>query len=216
MILLTLGIFILAIGPSLSTAGLYMPFTETSDTVVNFHFPNGNLTTREGEHYNVGGVYSTYYSWGDVIRVFNFVPHTINEYEEPIDLYVVFVTARAREFIERNTSLQKVSLIDLWRSPEHFFISPYDGEINVYLASPLSLNELEEKGYCGDWDVTFGLHHFAHGNVAILVFGIVMTFAGIFLITMSLRVRTEMERARIRAWRNYLLLSLLFQFSQNI
>lgn len=179
--LLILGILILAIGISLSTAGLYMPFTETSDAVVDFHFPNGNLTTREGEHYNIGGVYSTYYSWGDVIRVYDYSPHRTNGYEEPIDLYVVFMTA------EHNTTLQTVLLLNLRESSKHFFISTYDGGINVYLASPLSLNELKEKGYYGDWSVTFMLNHYVHGNLAILSFGIVMTFAGIILTPMSLR-----------------------------
>ena len=186
---LYLSILIFAIGICLSTAGLYVPLAETSEPVVGFHFPNGNLTTYEGEHYNVGGVYSTYYSWRDIIRVWDYSPRRINESELPIDLYMVFTTA------EHNGTLHRVRLIDLLEFKhffisaylKHFFISAYDGEINVYLASPLSLSELEQKGYYGDWAVTLLLHHYAHGNWAILVLGMVVCSAGVLMIIVSSR-----------------------------
>jgi len=179
------GVLILAIGTSLSTVGLYLPSVETSHTIANFHFPNGNLTTYEGEFYNVGGVYSTYYSLRDIIRLYDYSPHLINQNIYPTDLYMVFVTA------EDNTTLHTVHLRDLYLSPEHFFVSTYDGEINVYLASPLSLNELEKKGYYGDWEVTFTLHHYTHGNLTVFILGIVVTLVGILLMTVSLKDRAK-------------------------
>ncbi len=202
-VFLALGIIILVIGALLITVR-FMSIPQTRKWTVNYSFPRGSLATHE-EHYSIGGAHSTFCSYRDEICVVDYdAPYDDHEIREDqvwinLDLYNRSKEAKLLVIFtdKYNYTLGVHSLVDPL-PPSLAFVSPRHGEIKIYLGSPLSLEELQEKGCYGNWNLTFRLYHYPnlsdiplHPHYA-LIFGFFLILAGISVITVSLR-RIERE-----------------------
>jgi hypothetical protein len=194
---LVLGILILVIGTSLATME-YMSIPQKREWTVNYSFPGNGLDTKDYEgksqHYNIGGVYSMAYSHRDELMVVDYgapyYDHEVHNDLRLIDPDRVNRTMEAQLLLIltdiHNYTLEVASL-DIYDLPIYYL--PYIGQIQIYLGSPLSLDEY----YYGNWNVTFRLYH--NPNLRdihlfpydFLVFGFAMILAGISVITISLR-----------------------------
>lgn len=188
------GFLVLIVGIHVVVVG-YLAIPQDKEWMVNYSFPGGRLENRGQpcmKNYTIGGVYSMKYSRGDIIRVTDYDPAYINGYygDRPIDLYLIF-TNKYSFILEVN------SLINVHESRGHSFVSDYDGEIKIYLGSLLLPDELQEKGYYRDWNVTFRLRNYPsvlditkginpNWLPPISVIGAVMILAGIAVTTFSL------------------------------
>ncbi len=207
-----LGILILVIGIPFATVGFLsiLSVPHIKEWTANYSFPGGSLDTQD-KHYNIGGVYSMSYSSRDIVRVMDyeapFHDHTIDG-----DVVLVYpdLYNRTREaellviFADEDDLISGMHSLNLQNVlfGRIVFASWGPPEIKIYLGSPLSLDELQEKGCYGNWSITFRLEHYPNlldaplfgfararrfASYFTIIFGFSVILGGMSLIAISLR-----------------------------
>jgi len=127
---------------------------------------SGSDLDANGEHYTVAGVYSTFYSSRDIIWTMDYAaPFYDREWHGDVGFINSALSNRTKEaqiqVIFTNKNNQVLDTHQLRPGPgAGLFASSYHGELRIYLGSPLSSEELQEKGCYGNWNVTFSQSHY--------------------------------------------------------
>lgn len=164
MILLVIGVGTLIVG-ALFVLTVYISFPQTTDLTVGYSFPGSDLDA-QGKHYSVAGVYSTFYSSRDIVLTMDYTAPFF-DHECHGDVCVIYdpLSNRTKEaqiqviFTTGNNQVLDTHQLEPGLG-SGLFASSYQGELRIYLGSPLSSVELEELGCYGNWSVTFTLHHY--------------------------------------------------------
>ncbi len=206
IIFLVLGIVILVVGiPFITIFAIvaYLSVPQTREWTANYSFPRGSLATQH-EYYNIGGVSSVECRYGEEILGIDYgAPYNDHEINWPAGdwrIYYADLYNRTKEaklsviFTDKyNDTLGIYHLVDTirWRV---FFVSPGPREIKIYLGSPLSLEELQEKGCYGKWNVTFKSYYYPNLRdlpirlkASYIILGSIAILAGICVVTVSLK-----------------------------
>ncbi len=164
LILLVIGIATLIVG-ALFVLTVYISFPQTTDWAVDYSFPGSDLDA-QGKHYSVAGVYSTFYSSRDIVLTTDYTaPFYDHECHGDVCNIYSPLSNRTKEaqiqviFTDENNQVLDTHQLEPGLG-SGLFASSYHGELRIYLGSPLSSVELEEKGCYGNWSVTFTLHHY--------------------------------------------------------
>lgn len=220
-----LGILVLLIGIPFATVGFLsiLSVPRTKEWTVTYAFPGGSLDS-QSKHYNIGGVYSMSYSSRDIVYVIDyeapFHDHTIDGdvvlvysdlYNRTREAELLVIFTDEHDFISEmhNLNLQNVLFGRI------VFASWGPPEIRIYLGSPLSLDELQEKGCYGNWSITFGLEHYPNlldaplfgfasrrfASYFTIIFGFIVILGGMSLIVISLRKKDKGKNA-YNVWEN--------------
>lgn len=205
-ILLVIGVAVLVTG-ALFVLTVYISFPQTMEWTVDYSFPGSDLDA-QGEHYNIAGVYSTFYFSRDVVLIVDYAaPFNDHECHGDLCLIDTRLSNRTREaqiqaiFADNNNQVLDVQQLEPGFSSQPFVFS-YQGEMRIYLGSPLPPEELEEKECYGNWNVTFRLDHYPNlldtgPNVRgqfiryfVLGVGLVAIVTGLALTRLSMRKKT--------------------------
>lgn len=184
-VFLVSGFLVLIVGIHVVIVG-YLAIPQDKEWTVNYSLPVGKLETG-GKNYTIGGVYTMQYASGDIIWAPTVEPTFLyrGTHDLPTELYLIFTT-------EQNITIETYHVQSLWYS-RSFVANPPGKELNIYLGSQLPLEELRQKGYYGDWNVTFNLRHYPSAQDftgrqpdAFLILGAIVILAGIAVTTFSL------------------------------
>jgi len=186
---------------------VYISFPQTTEWTVDYSFPRSNLDA-QGEHYNVAGAYSTFYSARDVILIMDYnAPFNDHVLQGDLCLIDSRLSNRTKEaqiqviFTDYHNQILDAHQLEPGRG-SRLFVSSYHGEIRIYLGSPLPSEELEEKECYGNWNVTFRLHHYPNLldtspdmrgkfiRYSVLGVGLIAIVTGLALTKLSLRKKT--------------------------
>lgn len=163
---LVLGVAILIIG-ALFVFTVYMSFPQTTEWTVDYSFPESDFEA-QGKHYSVAEAYSMFYSSRDVVLIMDYsAPYCDHITSYGGDCISIFVPDYNRTleaemqviFVNGYNQVLEVKHLDIDNMPWPF-VSSYQGKIKIYLASPLPLEELAQKGCYGNWNVTFRQYHY--------------------------------------------------------